>query len=251
MLALDRHEYLMGPIMRAITLTCLAITLLAACGNTDRPLRDLSIAGGGPDAFAVIPQEPLQLPDQSALPPPTPGQSNLADPRPNADAIAALGGSAAAQIAGGVPSSDNALVAQTGRYGVDPMIRGTLAAEDKARLDRARRTNIFNPLGRDRYFSAYAGQALDADAELARLRNLGIAVPVAPAATQAPLPRNVTPQGDEEEPRFLQRTLDAWIEQVWGESAEADDTPQNCVFKTLPPDNRLRRVCTPIEQGAE
>ena len=51
-----------------------------------------------------------------------------------------------------------------------------------ARLERARRSNIFNPLGRDRYFPAYAGQSLDAFAELERLRALGIRVPTPPAA---------------------------------------------------------------------
>lgn len=168
--------------MRKFTFSALALILVAACGNTDRPLRDLQSAGGGPDPFAVIPVGALEIPASRDLPTPTPGGTNRTDPTPNADAIAALGGSAAAQVAGGIPASDAALVAQASRYGVDPNIRSVLAVADNARLERARRSNIFNPLGRDRYFPAYAGQALDAFAELERLRALGIRVPTPPAA---------------------------------------------------------------------
>ena len=166
--------------MRGSAVSVLAVMLVAACGDTDRPLRDLQPAGRGPDEFAVIPQEPLEIPAQFTLPQPTPGGTNLADTNPNADAIAALGGSASAQFAGGIPANDAALVAQSSRYGTDPAIRATLAAEDERRLERARATNIYNPLGRDRYFPAYAGQALNAQAELERLRALGVAVPTVP-----------------------------------------------------------------------
>ena len=48
--------------MRVISFSVLALTLFAACGDTDRPLRDLQSAGGGPEAFAVIPQERLDIP---------------------------------------------------------------------------------------------------------------------------------------------------------------------------------------------
>lgn len=166
--------------MRAMIIPALMLALLAACGNTERPLRDMRAAGGGPDEFSVIPVAPLEIPQQLTLPPPTPGGTNLTDPQPRADAIAALGGSANGQRAGGVPASDTRLVAQVSRYGVAPDIRATLAAEDERVLQRKRRTNIFNPLNRDRYFSAYVGQVLDPYAELLRLRDLGIQVPNAP-----------------------------------------------------------------------
>ncbi|MBE0413673.1 MAG: DUF3035 domain-containing protein [Yoonia sp.] len=157
-----------------------ALALLAACGNTDRPLRDMRAAGGGPDEFSAIPVAPLVIPQQLTLVPPTPGGTNLTDPQPRADAIAALGGSADAQRAGGIPASDVGLVAQVSRYGVDQDIRNTLAVEDDRILQRKRRTNIFNPLNRDRYFPAYAGVVLDPFAELQRLRSLGVQVPSAP-----------------------------------------------------------------------
>lgn len=166
--------------MRAMIIPALMLVLLAACGNTERPLRDMRASGGGPDEFAVIPVRPLEIPQQLTLPPPTPGGTNLSDPQPRAAAVAALGGSVAAQRIGGVPASDAGLVAQVGRYGVDPDIRAMLAAEDDRILQRKRRTNIFNPLNRDRYFAAYAGQVLDPYAELRRLRDLGVRVPNAP-----------------------------------------------------------------------
>ncbi len=214
--------------MRAIILSILAVVLMSACANTDRSLRDLRAAGGGPDEFAVIPQRPLTLPPTTSLPEPTPGGANLADPNPKAEAIAALGGSRAAQFAGGIPARDNALIAQTSRYGVTPNIRGELAATDKAFRDGKSRLNIFNPLGRDRYFPAYASQALDARAELARLRAAGVAVPT---------------------PRLPQPTAQTRPGAVAVQPAPVV-TPrrvrQTCVFTTEGPGNQLRRVCTPI-----
>jgi hypothetical protein len=203
--------------MRAITFSVLALILMAACGDTDRPLRDLRSSSGGPDEFAVIPVGPLEIPDQLTLPAPTPGGTNRTDPSPNADAISALGGSASAQVAGGIPSNDTALVTQASRYGVDPAIRAQLAATDEARLERARRTNVFNPLGRDRYFPAYANQALDAFAEIDRLRGLGVAVPNVPVVQQ---------------------------------EVKAEQVEQTCAFVSTG-GGPLRRVCTPVEPEAQ
>ena len=53
----------------------LALTL-GACANTG--LRTIRNSSNGPDEFLVQPVKPLQLPpDIAALPPPTPGGSNL------------------------------------------------------------------------------------------------------------------------------------------------------------------------------
>ena len=152
---------------------------LAACAGGDRGLRDLRSNGGGPDEFSVLPVDPLVLPaDTNALPPPTPGGANRADPAPLADAVAVLGGNPNALVPNGIPAGDAALLAAAGRNGVDPAIRQTLAAEDAAFRNRRSRLGIFG--GRDRYFRAYAGQALDAYAELQRFRNVGVATPSAP-----------------------------------------------------------------------
>ncbi|MEJ8562438.1 DUF3035 domain-containing protein [Yoonia sp. GPGPB17] len=131
-----------------------------------------------------------------------------------------MGGSPSAQIAGGIPAGDSALLAQTNRYGVDPNIRSVLAAEDAAKLERARRLNVVNPLGRDRYFPAYSRDALDAPAELARLGTLGVLVPQVPA--EAVEARETAASG------------------LLGQFG----LRENCVFTTIgSPDGRLRRVC--------
>lgn len=164
--------------MKAII--CMAMLLvLTACAGGDRGLRDLRSNGGGPDEFQVLPVNPLILPnDVTNLPTPTPGGTNRTDPAPNADAVAALGGNPNALIPNGIPARDGALIAAASRNGVDPAIRQTLAAEDEAFRTRQSRFGFFR--GRDRYFQAYARQALDAYAELQRFRNAGVATPSAP-----------------------------------------------------------------------
>ncbi len=155
------------------------IVMLTACAGENRGLRDLRSNGGGPDEFRVMPVQPLVQPtDVINLPTPTPGGTNLSDPRPNADAVAALGGNPNALIPNGIPASDGALVTAASRNGVDPAIRQTLASEDAA--FRTRRSRFGFIRGRDRYFSAYSRQALDAYSELQRFRNAGVATPSAP-----------------------------------------------------------------------
>lgn len=168
--------------MRTIFLALLTALGLMACTSGDRPLHDLSSAGNGPDDFSVLPVAPLEIPDAKVLPTPTPGGTNLVDPNPKADAIAALGGRASAQVAGGVPARDAALVRGAGRYGTDANIRQTLADEDAALRSRARSFSFFGLFGGGTYFGAYARQALDAYAELARFRAAGVATPSAPPA---------------------------------------------------------------------
>lgn len=157
---------------------CIAALLtLAACAG-DRGLRDLTTTSAGPDEFRVMPMNPLQAPVDATLPTPTPGQANRADPTPTADAVAVLGGNPNALIPNGAPTSDGALINAAGRNGVDPAIRQTLASEDAA--FRNRQTRLGWLRGRDRYFRAYARQALDAYAELQRFRDAGIATPSVP-----------------------------------------------------------------------
>jgi hypothetical protein len=156
-----------------------ALVLLAACGTGGDGLRNLDTDLAGPDEFSILPSRPIEIPDTLALPPPTPGGSNRTDQTPNADAIAVLGGDPAATRAGGIPAQDAALVAFAARQGTDPAIRATLAQEDAAFRARAGGLS-FNPLGRDRYYPAYARFALDAYRELARLRAAGVVVPTAP-----------------------------------------------------------------------
>ena len=154
----------------------LALLTLAACGGGGTGLHGGSTTAG-PDEFAVTPAMPLEMPPTLDLPPPAPGAGNRADIDPQAQLAAALGGRPGAGVAG-----DGALIAFVSRNGIDPSIRQVLADED-ARFRRARgRLTILNPFARSRYFRVYAGQALDAHAEMARFRAAGIATPSAPPA---------------------------------------------------------------------
>ncbi|MGR3491617.1 MAG: DUF3035 domain-containing protein [Shimia sp.] len=153
-------------------LALLACGTLAACGGGG--LRIADTASDGPDEFSVIPQRELVLPPNfSTLPQPTPGGANRADLNPQADAVAVLGG-----VPGAGTGADPALLAQAGRFGVDPAIRGELrAADERFRNTRGR----FQPFRRaSAYWRAYRGQALDPAAETARLGQAGVAVPSAP-----------------------------------------------------------------------
>jgi len=163
--------------MRGVIWAVVACASLGACVGGGDGLRRFEDRAG-PDEFSVQPSNPLVLPDELTLP--TPGGANRADVDPTGSVIVALGGRPDVD-SGGVPGSDAALVAQVSRNGVQPDIRAVLAAEDEAfRSRRARVGGWFNWLGRDRYFQAYSGQALDAYAELQRFRNAGVAVPTAP-----------------------------------------------------------------------
>jgi hypothetical protein len=169
--------------MHKAILAILSALVLAACSAGERPLHDMRSSTGGPDEFSVMPVAPLELPDTFTLPTPTPGASNRTDADPKGDVIVALGGSRAAQSAGGIPTADAALVARASRNGVIPNIRETLAAEDAQFRKTRKRFSLFGgAFSRNRYFKAYSAQALDAYAELQRFRTLGIATPTAPPA---------------------------------------------------------------------
>ena len=158
-----------------------AVLALAACGRSDDApqLMNIRSTTQGPDEFAILPPKPLEMPeDIAALPEPTPGGVNRTDPTPNADAVAALGGTL--RPAGCVPAADAALVGHAGRYGLTAGIRETLAAEDlEWRRDNNGRLleRLFNV---NVYFKAYADQSLDQQAELWRWRRAGVRTPSAP-----------------------------------------------------------------------
>ena len=157
---------------------------LAACAGGRTGLRDFTTNGDGPDEFSVLPSNPLEMPaDLGTLPPPAPGGANRADRNPIGEGIAALGGSAAATVPGQVPGDDAALVAAVSTGGVSPDIRSTLASEDAAFRSRRGRFGA-GFFGGDRYFQAYAGQALDAQAESGRFQSAGVPVPTSPPAAQ-------------------------------------------------------------------
>lgn len=172
--------------MQAVTgrigLALVALLALTACSRDAEPkLMNLRSATAGPDEFAILPTKPLQLPkDLAALPEPTPGGSNLTDPTPQADAVAALGGNPAALTRKGVDAADAGLMAHALRFGSTPEIRATLAAED---LDFRRENNgklLERLFGTNVYYKSYALMALNQAAEIERWRKLGIRTVGAP-----------------------------------------------------------------------
>jgi hypothetical protein len=171
--------------MRTLRILIVPIIVVAVAGCSDRGLRTMVNNDPGPDEFMVLPAKPLTPPESyTFLPPPRPGAGNLTDQNPRGDAVAALGGNAAALNAGGgIPSADAALVRSAGRYGVEGDIRADLAAEDadfRRRRGRLANIRLFNV---DRYSEVYRREALDPFDEAARYRGAGAVTPTAPPAS--------------------------------------------------------------------
>ncbi len=149
---------------------------LVACSSGTPQLMNLRNTEEGPDEFAVLPTAPLEIPENlAALPDPTPGARNRVDPDPEADAIAALGGSAARAAGAGTD-----LMSYATRFGVSSDIRPVLAAEDEDFRRRNDGLILERMFGTNVYFEAYRRQALDRYAELERLRRMGVRTPAAP-----------------------------------------------------------------------
>lgn len=132
----------------------------------------------GPDEFGLIPTLPLEQPkDYTYLPEPTKGGANRVDRTPKKDAVAALGGQPLRLDSTGILAGEQALLTTATRYGVDPDIRKELAAAD-AELLRTRGARILERVaGHSDTIRAYEPFVLDARAEAARLRALGIKTP--------------------------------------------------------------------------
>lgn len=162
--------------LRAAIGVGLVLLALSACSRGDPRLLNLRADGDGPDEFAILPTRPLEMPtDMAALPTPTLGGSNLADPDPEADVAAALGGNIN-RAAGG----SQGFITYVTRFGMAAGIRETLAAEDL----EFRRDNNGRILERiaavNVYHRAYRSMSLDRYAELERMRTAGIRTPAAP-----------------------------------------------------------------------
>lgn len=156
------------------------LAVLAACSRSEPRLLNVTSSTQGPDEFGIIPNKPLEAPEDFAqLPQPTPGGANRVDATPSQDAIAALGGNPAA-VARGIPAGDSGLISYTSRNGRSSTIRQQLASEDlefRRRNDGRVLERFFNV---NVYFRAYRRQSLDKYAELERFRRLGVRTPAAP-----------------------------------------------------------------------
>lgn len=169
--------------IRVLTIVSLVAGLgLSACSRGKEPeLMNIRAQGGTPDEFMVLPNKPVQIPeDFAALPTPTPGGANLVDPTPEADAVAALGGNPARLARTGTVRNEGGLVTYASRYGVTSNIRAQLAAEDlefRRKKDGRLLERWFNV---NIYYRAYRDQSLDQHAELWRWRRAGAKTPSAP-----------------------------------------------------------------------
>ncbi len=164
-----------------VALAVAMVIALSACSAKEPKLLNVKASQGGPDEFAILPTKPLQEPeDYASLPPPTPGGTNLTDPTPKQDAVAALGGRPERLALSGLRAGEQGLVSHASRYGVSATIRADLAAADlEWRRDNNGRVleRLFNV---NVYFKAYRKMSLDQYLELERLRRLGIWTPSVP-----------------------------------------------------------------------
>lgn len=170
--------------MRAVLLT-LSVLALAACDNDGR-LMHLTSTDDGPEEFAIVPTRALEMPpDLAQLPAPTPGGSNITDPNPRGDAIAALGGNPGHLAVQGVGAGDAALIAHAGRAGIEPGVRQITAAEDQAFRDRNSRRVMEVIAGANAYYRVYDRQTLDSWAEQDRWSRTGVQTPSAPPRAES------------------------------------------------------------------
>jgi len=158
-----------------------AIAVSGCARNLEGGLLHLRTTGTGPDEFAILPTKPLTMPENlTALPEPTLGGENLADPTPELDAVAVLGGNPKRVTRPGITRADQGIINVTGRYGVAPDIRQTLAAEDLEYRNNNRGRLLERLFKTSVYFKAYKPLSLDRYNELRRLRKAGVRTPAAP-----------------------------------------------------------------------
>ncbi|MFV0292111.1 MAG: DUF3035 domain-containing protein [Paracoccus sp. (in: a-proteobacteria)] len=165
--------------MRAIW-TLIGAAALAGCSN-DPLLHNIRAGQDTPDEFAIVPTRQLSMPpDLNQLPAPTPGGSNITDPNPKGDAVAALGGDPQRLAPGGVGAVDGALVTYASRLGVSPGIRQQLAQEDVTWRSKRSRRLLETWARTDVYYRAYESMTLDSPAEQRRWQRAGAKTPTPP-----------------------------------------------------------------------
>lgn len=161
--------------------TVMAFAGLVALTACDSDPQLMNIRTDAPDEFAILPTRPLEAPeDYTALPEPTPGGTNLADPQPKADAIAALGGNPERLASGQIYAGEQTLLSYASRYGVPGDIRDVTAAEDLTWREENNGRLLERLFNVNVYYDSYKPMALDQHLELDRLRGKGIWTPSAP-----------------------------------------------------------------------
>ncbi|MCH2067236.1 DUF3035 domain-containing protein [Shimia sp.] len=168
-------------LLRLLILGVAAVGLAACSGKNT--LHSNAPSGDGPDEFTIMPAKELTQPkDYAALPTPTPGGVNRTDQDPLGDAVAALGGSAAARSPynTGIPASDGNLVNYSSRLGRDANIRATVLAEDEEFRRKRGRGTWLRISKKGLYEDVYKRQALDYRDEWWKWKRAGARTPAAP-----------------------------------------------------------------------
>lgn len=162
---------------------------LAGCDTIGNPLEALSKKKLGPDEFAVVVRDPLQMPpglETSTLPPPSPGMRSPLEPNPQVDAIAALTGqpvSASAPQSVAISRGEAALLAAADANALSPTIRSDITAEN-VELEANK------PYEPPSIFELFSGPSIDPEtlidpvAESQRLQSTGVPAPVNQRALQ-------------------------------------------------------------------
>jgi hypothetical protein len=159
-----------------------AFLSLAACGTLNDAL---GLDKNPPDEMQVVAQRPLVMPPDYELRPPQPGAPALTDPRPTAEAQAALLPNAAA---GASSPAQNAILQGTGGDTADPTIRAVVNAEtdglttkDEGFVDQLMFWQASGPSDND--------PVIDPAAEAERLKRQGTTPSEAPAETPPASPQ--------------------------------------------------------------
>ena len=171
-------------VARLKVLGVFAALLVAGCTGGGTLHSNVS-SGNGPDEFGILPSKELVVPsDLSSLPPPNPTGVNRTDQDPLGDAVAALGGSAAARssLNTAIPSADTALVNYASRQGRDANIRQVVAQEDEEFRDRRGRFTSIRVSKKGLYEQVYRPQTLDFREEWWRWKRAGVRTPAAPGS---------------------------------------------------------------------
>ncbi|GMG82221.1 hypothetical protein LNKW23_14340 [Paralimibaculum aggregatum] len=163
---------------------------LAGCSSIGNPLQALSQKKPGPDEFAVVVRDRLQMPPglgNSTLPPPDPGRPSPLDPDPRADAATVLTGGAVPPSAPQrvtVSRGEAALLAAADASAVSPAVRLEIQAENEA-------LEANQPYEVPTIFELFSGDdaidpevLLDPVAESQRLQATGVPAPVDRRALQ-------------------------------------------------------------------
>ncbi|MEM8788787.1 MAG: DUF3035 domain-containing protein [Pseudomonadota bacterium] len=164
-----------------IAAACAALVLAGCADSQDRNIIQRVTDGTvtAPEEFAVVPNNPLELPeDFASLPPPVAGAPNRGEIDPRSRAMAAL--SSSGTVRSTRSAADRALLAAVGAANNDPQIRARLEAEDRLYRQGNRGFLLDRMFGQQSESDIYRRKLLNQKAEMERMMAAGVRVPQSP-----------------------------------------------------------------------